>query len=396
MVDATNNTFLSYQGATLGLQSLLASAPGAGQVAYSSTGTGVATGLAGGTATVDVTASGALADNPNIYALRLGNVALTTATAAAVTGNSAAGSNVITNVTTTNLRVGQPVSGTGIPAGAVITAVGADSITLSNQVAQTTVGLSVTPSFAVTLASGGLILTSTADQSHTAPIAVPGELIVFRPNTGAISQLNGPIIATGITKFGLGDMRLGGDNRGTLTGDVRVSGDNWFRIENQYALGGSTTNPYAASNRLISNGGRFHSGNGLALLQTEFVLNQDTRVGWNNAILGSMTVNAYSGNSFGLPVVLNSESNNTMNVAGLTTLNGPLSVQVSATTHSVFLHGGLGGTGSLQKWGVGNLNIGGSSTYSQPVTVNQGSLVSSMEPPRSLSGTVPSPSTPAP
>jgi len=47
MVDATNNTFLSYQGTTLGLQSLLASAPGAGQVAYSHTGTGIASGLTG-------------------------------------------------------------------------------------------------------------------------------------------------------------------------------------------------------------------------------------------------------------------------------------------------------------------------------------------------------------
>ncbi|MGC3968277.1 MAG: hypothetical protein QM775_13170 [Pirellulales bacterium] len=82
MVDATNNTYLSYQGASLGLQPVLSTAtPVTGQVAFSNIVSGAfTTGLSAGTATVDVTANSALADNPNIYALRLGNIALTTAT----------------------------------------------------------------------------------------------------------------------------------------------------------------------------------------------------------------------------------------------------------------------------------------------------------------------------
>jgi autotransporter-associated beta strand protein len=170
-------------------------------------------------------------------------------------------------------------------------------------------------------------------------------------------------------------MRLGGDNRGTLTGPVTVSGDAWFRLENQYALGGSTTNPYAATNSVISNGGRFHSGSGLAFLQTEFVINQDTRFGFNNGILGSMVVNAYANNSLATPTVVSSPTNLLTFVAGLTTLNGPTSFY-STLPDSIFLQGGLAGAGALQKWGVGNLSVGGASTYSAGIEVNQGALVS--------------------
>ena len=382
MVDQTNNTYLSNQGSILGLQPLISGTPAAGQVAYTNVSSVAAftAGLVGGTATVDMTTiTQALGDNPAIFAARIGNFNLTTAAGTAVTGNTTAGSNVITTfASTAGFRVGQPVSGAGIPAGAVITAVGATTITITNQAGQTAAGVSVTPSFALNLASGGLILNTATTFTYTAPIVTSGELVIFRPISGNIAQLSGPITATSLTKFGLGDMGIGGDNRGTLTGDTTVSGDNWFRLENQYALGGSTTNPYANSNDLISNGGRFHTAAALSFLQTDIIINQDTRFGFNAGILGTMTVNGYSANTFGTPTVVASlAGNGILNVAGVTTLNGPASFFSGDAATSIQLHGGLAGAGSLQKWGAGNLSIGGNSAaYAQSVTVNQGALVS--------------------
>ncbi|MGC3968278.1 MAG: hypothetical protein QM775_13175 [Pirellulales bacterium] len=159
------------------------------------------------------------------------------------------------------------------------------SFQISNQAGQTLTGVTLTPSYAMTLASGGLILNSSADQTHNAPIVTSGELIIFRSSAAGIATLSGPITAAGITKFGLGDMRISGDNRGTLTGDVVVSGLNWFRLENQYALGGDVANPYAPTNNLISNGGQFHTAAQLAFLQTTMIVNQDTRMGFNSGIL---------------------------------------------------------------------------------------------------------------
>ena len=77
IVNATDLTFVSYN-ATTGFQNVLANitSPAAGQVAYSNVvSTAVfPSGLTGGSATVDVEANTALADNPSIFALRVNGV----------------------------------------------------------------------------------------------------------------------------------------------------------------------------------------------------------------------------------------------------------------------------------------------------------------------------------
>jgi hypothetical protein len=73
-----------------------------------------------------------------------------------------------------------------------------------------------------------------------------------------------------LTKFGGGDVRLSGDNRGTLTGSVTISGNNWFRLNNLNALGGSLTNPYQKGNDVYLNGGNLF-GNCERLLQQRCV-----------------------------------------------------------------------------------------------------------------------------
>jgi autotransporter-associated beta strand protein len=123
IVDRTNQTFLSYQGPTLGLQPLLITAPAGGQVSFSSRGTTtIEANLLDGTATLYQSGATALAYNTSVYALRFDNN-LSSVVATAVTGNLTRGSNVVTNSTTGSLRVGQPISGTGIMPNAVITEV---------------------------------------------------------------------------------------------------------------------------------------------------------------------------------------------------------------------------------------------------------------------------------
>ncbi len=383
MVDGTNLTFLSNQGGTLGLQPLLSIAtPGAGQVAYSNrlTTANTFTGLTTGVATVDIVGvTQALTASQSVYALRTDS-AITTGNAATVTGASTQGSNIITGVSGANiatLRVGQPITGTGIPAGAVITALGASTITMSNQASLTQGSVTLTPSHVLTIVSGGLIVTNgSGAKTFTTPIATAGELVIYNPNTASTTNFTGPITATGITKFGAGDMRLDADNRGTLTGDVTVSGLNWFRLNNQYALGGSTVNPYINGNQIILNGGQMYS-EGQARYLSTVVVNADSNVGGNSSYYNQLTVNPYANNTFNTPVVVRVTNNAFVNY-GSATFNGPVSINTETATNSnMTILGGVSGVGALQKWGLGTLSIGGDSpAYSAAVTVNQGALVS--------------------
>ncbi len=100
----------------------------------------------------------------------------------------------------------------------------------------------------MSLTSGGLIYlgNSASDVISSTLVAGggTGELVLYSPNSANGFALSGQIYAAGLTKFGGGDVRLAGDNRGTLTGPVTISGNNWFRLLNLNALGGSLCYPY--------------------------------------------------------------------------------------------------------------------------------------------------------
>ena len=219
MIDITNNTFLTYQGSSLGLQPLLANPmPLGGQVAYLVQGAGIGLGLTGGTATVWSSAAGTLAYSPNIYALRMDSN-LTTANAATLTGTLTVGSNTVTAASTTaNLVVGQPITGTGIPAGAIVTSIiNGTSFTISFKPSVAGAGVTLTPAFALTLASGGIINTDGASLTSNVNLIVPGsgELILYSTG-GGTKTFSGQIVAGGLTKAGTGDILIQGDDRGTL------------------------------------------------------------------------------------------------------------------------------------------------------------------------------------
>ena len=377
IVDRTNLTFLSYQGSTLGLQPLLITAPAGGQVSFSSRGTTtIAAGLTDGTATLYQSGATALAYNTSVHALRF-DAGLSSVVATAVTGNLTRGSNVVTNSTTTDLRVGQPISGTGIMPNAVITEViDGTNFRISYPAVRDGASVSLVPTFALTLASGGLIHAG-GESTLSANIVVPngGELILLRQG-GGVLNLNSQIIAGGLTKTGTGDLRIGADNRGTLTGDIVLSGYNWVRPNHQYALGGSTTNPYGLGNRLILNGAQLHSDSQI-YYQSEVVVNSDSNIGGNWSAYVRLTVNAYANNDFGTPVVIRTTGNNVLNFYSLD-LQGPASFRGDQQTNSTTnILGPVTGPGAFQKWGQNLMQLGAlSPAYAQPITVNEGALVS--------------------
>ena len=308
MIDITNNTFLTYQGSSLGLQPLLANPmPLGGQVASLGQGAGIGLGLTGGTATVWSSAAGTLAYSPNIYALRMDSN-LTTANAATLTGTLTVGSNTVTAASTTaNLVVGQPITGTGIPAGAIVTSIiNGTSFTISFKPSVAGAGVTLTPSYALTLASGGIINTDGASLTSNVNLIVPGsgELVLYSTG-GGTKVFSGQIVAGGLTKAGTGDIRIQGDDRGTLTGDVVVSGYNWFRLNSQYALGGDPDNPYAKGNKIILNGGQVYTDSQI-YYQSEMVINSDSLFGGNYSIFDKLTINPFSNNDFNTPVVYRS------------------------------------------------------------------------------------------
>jgi autotransporter-associated beta strand protein len=184
--------------------------------------------------------------------------------------------------------------------------------------------------------------------------------------------------------MGSGNVVLGADNRGTLTGDVVVGNINtslqgFLQATNQYALGGSVTNPYAAGNNVVLNNGAFQA-NASFWFQSDVRINSDSQLGGNgSSAISNLFVNGYgttgsATNPFNTPVNVWVGGNN-LSVFGSGSLNsGPVSFR---TDNQLTVYGGLSGnTTGIQKWGGSTLAIAGSSnlTGSPAIGVYQGAL----------------------
>lgn len=90
----------------------------------------------------------------------------------ALSGDTAIGTNLVSNVVTTGLVVGSGISGPGIPAGTTIASVGANSITLSNNATATASGVSLTESSTVF----GQIVASSNNAGNTVNVSSAGNL----------------------------------------------------------------------------------------------------------------------------------------------------------------------------------------------------------------------------
>jgi autotransporter-associated beta strand protein len=250
------------------------------------------------------------------------------------------------------------------------------TITLSQPVTQahSGTGIGYQPGARITLGSGGLIMNGSAGAITINPmLSTGGELVLFMQNTANFNVINGVISATGLTKFGTGDVRVSSDNRGTLTGDTVLSGYNWFRLGNLYALGGDVTNPYNSTNKAILNMGQLYSENANQIYLYDVVVNSESQMGGNTSAYRSLTINGLANNPNNTPTAFNIPNAGQLYFSGLTTFNAPTALR---TDQLVILQGGLSGSGSLQKYGGSWLQINGNSTgyTGAEVQVNQGTL----------------------
>ena len=145
--------------------------------------------------------------------------ALTVTTA---TGNTTINSASLTNITTTNINVGQGISGTGIPAGthvSTIATAGSSSngtITLSNNASAT--GTGVTFSFGARIFVvylGKQLLTPSTTEDATVPLVEH-----FNGNTTAYSLVRTPPNQSSILVFVDGVFQRGSGNAYTLSGST--------------------------------------------------------------------------------------------------------------------------------------------------------------------------------
>ncbi len=168
------------------------------------------------------------------------------------TGNTVSSGNVISNVSsTTGLRVGMPVSGDGIPAGTVITALTGTTITLSNNATATANGISLTT------ATPEIVFHQYGQGTLNVASTITG--IVDAVITGPVSTGEGQYGSTGTVRFNAGNTY---DGRTIIGGAV-------LEISDISALG---SNPLAVENdRLTFNGGALRWTGGTASLQNRGV-----------------------------------------------------------------------------------------------------------------------------
>lgn len=241
---------------------------------------------------------------------------------ASYTGGTTNNSNVITSVSSTsNLTVGMPISGSGIPSGAYITAINGNSITISANATATNAGV------ALTTQTPDLILHQYGQGTLTVASTITGSssLTIAGPATTSPEQFG----TTGVVK-------LTGNN--TYTGATYVTGS-VLEISDTAALG---INPASVTNgHLTLNGGTLRWTGGVASL-------------------GNRGIDLQGGGGV-IDVV-----NETGNLIVGTGISG---TQASVTSNQIF-------RGDLVKMGAGSLTfLGNNASFQGLMDVREGSLI---------------------
>ncbi|MDB6076166.1 MAG: hypothetical protein JWO89_3806, partial [Verrucomicrobiaceae bacterium] len=196
-----------------------------------------------------------------------------------------------------------------------------------------------------------------------------GIVDVESPNNIITFGASLPAATTSFTKKGLGRLDLLLANNFNTAVNIT---DGTLSIGNQYSLGGSSLAPGPA---VTMAGGAY---NLTATLANTFVQNPVSLTA--NAIISAQVGTAAVG-----PVTLASTATalgvqgaNANNIIGALTLNGSTQTTLfTATSSDLRVYGGLAGTTpSLRKTGPATLSLGGGSSYTGPVTVEQGILES--------------------
>ncbi|MDB6120920.1 MAG: transporter, partial [Verrucomicrobiaceae bacterium] len=268
-----------------------------------------------------------------------------------------------TTLTTSPLGLGTLlVSGDGTKLmGAGPTPIGTTTLrTLANPISITNPSNTLTFGASLVNTTMNGVITFTGS-SGTVDVESPNNIITFGASL--------PSATTSFTKKGLGRLDLLLANNFNTAVNIT---DGTLSISNQYSLGGSVLNPGPA---VAMAGGAY---NLTATLANTFVQNPVSLTG--NAIISAQIGTAAVG-----PVTLASTATalgvqgaNANNIIGALTLNGSTQTTLfTATSSDLRVYGGLAGTTpSLRKTGPATLSLGGGSSYTGPVTVEQGILES--------------------
>lgn len=332
MIDRVTNSFLGYDatGANTGFQPLLGAAPGAGQLAYSDIVTGSLTaGLLSGSDIADLTtAAKTLADNPTLYAMRINQNLLPTAT----------------NNTVTLTSGGLIMTGNTINPTSAITAGVVSNMTLN---------------FGAAGAGEAFIYVGAATSAIQAQIVAAQGLTKFGPNQLNIHSINpgigGAVVVNEGTLFAR--VPVAGGGSGGAVGTV-FNGQDIILNAGALALGSNLANAAGTASEIASNVTVSGSLGSNVIVRGDSSLSsngQSQYVKINNlTIANDANAPAMNGNGV-IALALQSA----IWVNGTTTLSPQARLNVSQSgIHQATLAGAVVGVGGvLEKYGNGGLTL---------------------------------------
>jgi fibronectin-binding autotransporter adhesin len=234
-------------------------------------GAGTFTKLGTNTATIDVLNSYQGATTISGGTLSVGSgPAATTVSSGGTTTNSG---NVITDINTTGLVVGQAITGTGIASGAVITAIGTNTVTMS---ANGTANASNTYTFlggASALANGGVNSAIGKSSSDAANLVLDSGTLKYTGASAAstdrlftVTQNGGGLNASGASNAAVnftntGAVAFTGSGARTLALSGSSTGDNTLSAVIGNGSGGATSLTKSGAGKWVLNGANTYTGN---------------------------------------------------------------------------------------------------------------------------------------
>ena len=367
-------------------------------VAYTAAGTPAALQAAAATAIVDVTAAAALTGNASVQALRVGNFSITGAFNITVGSIAAAGeaAGVIFGSTSVQFNTNNWIFGTAGAREALVYASTSGQTTLLSGTVNAT-GLTKTGNGKLTLAgfNTGTATTSLLSGNITVnqgiltaafPVSVgsrPNPSAPYSYDTAALTLAGGTFDTSGIV---LGTyVGTAGSANVTVANTAGLLAPGVMNINGPNINGGTTIAAVTSSTALTLNQNVANAGSGTAyaialqgnmnFLNNVTVLNDSTLTthGWDyRPRFGSLTFAARLGGATD-PTMLT--INNGHVFTGATTLTQ--NAWMNVASNSLMLEGAVGGAGTLDKFGGGNVALfSGSNTMSGAITVHVGILAS--------------------
>jgi autotransporter-associated beta strand protein len=305
------------------------------------------------------------------------------------TGDTDSTTNVITNVaSTTGYTVGMTINGAGIPANSVITAVGANTITINQNTTSANTGTTLTGTTVPSLTKNGtgIAVLNTPDNDFTggstlnagtlrlgaSTTVTAGSLISGPLGTGTVTLNGGTLEDDGSTRNVANSVILGGNVTFSSTGSGSVIFTN--EVTTPAASTTTITNPSANTTLTVNNNTEFQqviSGSGKAITKagsgTLTFTAVNTYNGGTTVNAGTLTVTSTGGLASGSNLTVGasgttnfaqlSQTLGTLSNSGITTLNGAAAQSLTAPT--------LTGSGDLNLGSnVGTTLTAANGTYS--------------------------------